>query len=100
MKLSCWTADLTAEFKAEMVSRYNLSEPPLEGTMYAYKTIDYWIMIDMIGFTAEWYWTQVENPLSGAKRLPLGVMPQSKGGLPPLYEAKGEQCCCDVLPGQ
>ena len=53
--------------------------------MYAYETIDYWIMIDMIGFTAEWYWTQVENPLSGAKRLPLGVMPQSKGGLPPLW---------------
>ena len=65
------------------------SEPPLEGTMYAYETIDYWIMIDMNEFYffslclmairiqciraylptsyemyyGPIYWTQVENPL-------------------------------------
>ena len=44
-----WSILNLAEFKAEMFSRYNLSEPPLEGTT------DYWIMIDMNGFTAKWY---------------------------------------------
>ena len=31
-----WSILNLAELKAEMFSRYNLSEPPLEGTMYAY----------------------------------------------------------------
>ena len=34
-----WSILNLAEFKAEMFSRYNLSEPPLEGTMYAYETV-------------------------------------------------------------
>ena len=50
-----WSILNLAEFNPErlkcfaVIQLVQAIEPPLEGTMYAYETIDYWIMIDMNG---------------------------------------------------